>query len=466
VTRGASRSLEASLALERAAFDELVQTDVCHNLVRLFFLEEQAKRRFPGLQPQAEAKPITRVAVIGAGVMGSGIAQWLSVRRIEVALSDVSPDQLGKGMARINALYGKSVRRGLMTQQEMDEGLARIRVAQDGAALRDAELVIEAAFEEMSVKKEIFRRLDEHASPEAILATNTSALPISELALMTRRPERVVGLHFFNPVHRMQLVEVIAARQTAPENLQRAVHFTQRVGKLPVIVKDSPGFVANRLLTPYLNEAQALFESGVPITELDEAMLDFGMPMGPMRLLDEIGLDVELRIAETLAAKFGDRMAVPLSLQSMVQAGWTGRKSGRGYYVYDGTKLLKPNLAAARLVRSRAARGLSREELQERLLFVMVNEAARCLEEEIVAGPEDIDFVMVKGTGFAPFRGGVLRYADSIGSERLAGAMELLADLGAAHFAPCALLRSLAVRGRAFYDDTVAKHDQRESKAA
>jgi 3-hydroxyacyl-CoA dehydrogenase/enoyl-CoA hydratase/3-hydroxybutyryl-CoA epimerase len=317
--------------------------------------------------------------------------------------------------------------------------------------LRRIDLVIEAAVENLEVKKQIFQRLDELAGDDTILATNTSALPIFELAARTRRPERLVGLHFFNPVHRMQLVEIVVGRQTAPEVLQRALRFVQQIGKLPVIVKDSPGFLVNRILMPYLLEAGRLFEAGASVVELDEAMLDFGMPMGPMWLLDEVGLDVALHVAQTLAASFSDRMTVPESLVKMTQAGLLGRKSGRGFYVHGKSKEAMPNPQTAAFVRDRRAANWPRLKLQERMLLLMINEAARCLEEGIVSDPADVDFAMIMGTGFAPFRGGPLRYADALGAMKLVGAMEHLVDTGAPDFKPCALLRTLAAKQGTFY---------------
>ena len=227
--------------------------------------------------------------------------------------------------------------------------------------------------------------------------------------------------------------------------------FAQAIGKLPVVVKDSPGFLVNRILMPYLIEAGNLFESGVSVAALDEAMLEFGMPMGPMRLMDEVGLDVSLHVAETLAAKFGDRLKIPGCLHQMTTAGMLGRKNGRGFYLHEKSAEAKLNPQVSTFVRNETARALSREELPERMVFLMVNEAARCLEEEIVTEPADVDFAMIMGTGFAPFRGGPLRYADALGVEKILGAMESLVDRGAAHFEPCALLRKLAKDGGKFY---------------
>jgi 3-hydroxyacyl-CoA dehydrogenase/enoyl-CoA hydratase/3-hydroxybutyryl-CoA epimerase len=446
-TGGLSDSIPSSLKREREGIIELVQGDACRNLIRVFFLQERAKK-FPATP--ADAKPISRAAVIGAGVMGAGIAQWLSSRRLPVILRDVNAEQVARGMTGIAKIYADGVKRHVLNRREARDGVDRVFPAPNEVPLRNVDLVIEAAVENLELKKTIFERLDALAGDETILATNTSALPISELAAGTRKPERVLGLHFFNPVHRMQLVEVVAARQTAPAILDRAVKFVRQIGKLPVVVKDSPGFLVNRILMPYLIEAGALFENGVSIEKLDETMLDFGMPMGPLRLIDEVGVDVSLHVAKTLSAHFGNRLKIPSILGRMMDAKMLGRKSGTGFYIHE-KKDAHPNPAVNRFMPGQSATGFSREELQERMVLLMVNESARCLEEQIVSAPEDVDFAMINGTGFAPFRGGPLRYADSLGAERVVGALDNLVDRGADHFAPCDLLKQMAAAGKKFY---------------
>ena len=449
--RGITKPIAVSLALEREGILELARTDACHNLIRIFFQQERAKKlTLEGPVPFREPKPVARAAVIGAGVMGAGIAQWLSARGLPVVLRDVNTEQVARGMAGIARLYQDAVRRHVLTPRDARDGLDRIYPAPMEVPLRHVDLVIEAAVENLELKKKIFQRLGELAGDDTLLATNTSALPVSGLAAVTLRPERVLGLHFFNPVHRMQLVEIIATPQTAPETLARAVRFVQRIGKLPVVVKDSPGFLVNRILMPYLIEAGNLFECGASREHLDEAMLDFGMPMGPMRLLDEVGVDVVQHVAQTLAASFSDRMLVPAVLAKMVEAGLLGRKCGRGFYLYGKSGEPKSNPSAA-FVTNQSVAAMTRMELQERMVFLMVNEAAHCLEEQIVATPEDVDFAMIMGTGFAPFRGGPLRYADSLGVDKIVGAMEILADGGATQFKPCGLLRRMAATGIKFY---------------
>ncbi|MFA6547067.1 MAG: 3-hydroxyacyl-CoA dehydrogenase NAD-binding domain-containing protein, partial [Limisphaerales bacterium] len=301
VTLGASRSVERALRLEADAICQLAQTEAAKNLIRVFFLQEHAKkltfsvaadvrrRTVPGegeirLLTSAATK-VERVAVIGAGVMGGGIAQWLAARGVSVILRDINADAVGRGMAGVGKLFADGVRRHSFTAVEARAALDRISPVVQLPSLRRADVIIEAAVEKMELKKDIFRKLEQLAGPDTILATNTSALSVTELAGSLDAAERVVGIHFFNPVHRMQLVEVIHTPRTNPEVIRRVLRFVQQMGKLPVLVKDSPGFVVNRVLMPYLVEAARLFEAGAEVADIDEAMLDFGMPMGPLRLV-------------------------------------------------------------------------------------------------------------------------------------------------------------------------------------
>jgi 3-hydroxyacyl-CoA dehydrogenase/alkylation response protein AidB-like acyl-CoA dehydrogenase/enoyl-CoA hydratase/carnithine racemase len=472
VTSGISKSLSDSLALERKAILELVETDACRNLIGLFFLQERAKKRTVPIAPESQkvgdVSPSPRgegrgegparqktlpshAAVIGAGVMGAGIAQWLAARGLNVILRDINTERVAAGMGTIAKLFQDGAKRRVFSPREAREGMDRISPAPAEVPLKRVDFIIEAAVEKLDLKKQIFQRLDALVGPDTILATNTSALPISELAASTRQPERVVGLHFFNPVHRMQLVEIVAARQTSPEVLQRSLQFVQQLGKLPVVVKDSPGFLVNRILMPYLIEAGSLFEAGASVRSLDEAMLDFGMPMGPMRLLDEVGIDVSLHVAHTLAAAFKDRLVLPEVLSKMAAAGLLGRKTGRGFYSHRKGKEPQANAEIASFVKTASSAEIPQSELAQRMVLLMVNEAARCLEEGIVTDPADVDFAMVMGTGFAPFRGGPLRYADTVGLAKIVERMQRLVTAGDKHFEPCALLRQLATENKTFY---------------
>jgi 3-hydroxyacyl-CoA dehydrogenase/enoyl-CoA hydratase/3-hydroxybutyryl-CoA epimerase len=450
VAHGAAETVEASLSRERAAVLELAASPECRNLIRVFKLQERAKKlRVPGVEKPAA---ISHVAVIGAGVMGAAIAQWLSARGLRVLLRDIDAGRVSAGMSRISALYSGAVKRHVIDAKEARDGMDRISPAATETSLNGIDLVIEAAVEKMDLKKRIFIRLDDIAPPHAFLATNTSALSISELAAAVRRPDRVAGIHFFNPVHRMPLVEVVTGQQTSAETAAAAVRFIQKIGKMPVLVRDSPGFLVNRILLPYLVEAAELFARGADIAQIDAAMLDFGMPMGPLRLIDEVGLDVAEDVAMTLAAGFPGHMHVPATLGKMLSAGLLGRKSGRGYYIHEKGKTI-PNPTAAKFRDAGAPAPLDRATMQRRMVLLMVNEAARCIEEKVVAEPADADFGMIMGAGFAPFRGGPLRYADSLGAPAVTAALREEAERSGPYFAPCQLLEEMTQSNRRFYAD-------------
>ncbi len=450
VTLGASESLEAaSLARERDAILELVPLETTKNLLRLFSLQERAKKLTYGPASTGKELPFKNAAVIGAGIMGAGIAQWLSARGIRTVLRDVDPDRVAAGMGAISKLYADGVRRRTFTAVEARSGLERIAPASTEVPLHRVDVVIEAAVEKMEIKKTIFQRLDDLTRPDAVLATNSSALSITELARATRHPGRVVGIHFFNPVHKMQLVEVVRGEDTAPETVQGAVRFVQKIGKLPVVVKDSPGFLVNRILLPYMIEAGALFEAGAAVEDIDAAMLAFGMPMGPLRLIDEVGVDISEHVAATLSRAFPDRMRIPAILPRMIQAGLLGRKNGKGFYVHPKGRGEEPHVNPAVLALRQGGGTWTREELQRRMVLLMVNEAARCLEEGLVDTPGDVDFAMVMGTGFAPFRGGPLRYADHAGLDNIRTQLAALAGTAGPAFTPCSLLETRP----SFYED-------------
>jgi 3-hydroxyacyl-CoA dehydrogenase/enoyl-CoA hydratase/3-hydroxybutyryl-CoA epimerase len=469
--------VDQSLAAELDTIVELGETDATQNLIRNFFLAEKYKR---GRSKQTPEK-ITHAAVIGAGVMGSGIAQWLSSRGVSVILRDVGTEELTRGLANIEKTYADAVRRGIMAEEKAKEGRARIIASSVPIEMRDVQVVIEAASEKLEIKKQIFRDLAEKAPHAAILATNTSALPISDLAAETKTSEHVIGLHFFNPVSRMKLVEVVVGTETSDDTIGRALGFVRQIAKLPVIVRDSPGFLVNRVLFPYLLEAAELFENGVRGQEIDDALLQWGMPMGPLRLIDEIGVDITVDIANTLEKAYGKRDRAPKILREMQSAKLLGRKSRGGFYKYEGksqipnaeiekwrTSPVTPseNASPARRERPRheslkvtqrdpstplRAAQDDGEGVANRLMFLMVNEAARCLEENVVASPEDADYGMILGTGFPAWRGGPLRFAENFGIKKLVEEMERLARTNE-KYTPCQVLKKHAQEGTRFYD--------------
>ena len=467
IKRGLTSSIDQGLTLELDAIVDLGKSESTQNLIRNFFLNDKYRKG----TSKVSAQKVVHAAVIGAGVMGSGIAQWLSSRRgVTVILRDIAREQIDRGLANIEKTYADAVKRGLMSEQKAKEGRARIVASTAPMELRDVQFVIEAASEKIEVKKEIFCELAMQAGPKTIIATNTSALPISELADSTVSPEHVIGLHFFNPVSRMKLVEVVIGKQTSDETRERTLAFARQIGKLPVLVRDSPGFLVNRVLFPYLLDAAELFESGVDAAKIDDALAQWGMPMGPLRLIDEIGVDITVDIGNTLEKAYGRRDHVPAVLLWLRNGQMLGRKSGNGFYKYEGkTQSANESLTQWRRGLHGDPEGadgpvippdwhrdprlrLNETELAHRLVFLMVNEAARCLEEKVVASPEDADYGMILGTGFAPFRGGPLRFAEHFGIKKVVEEMERLAQTDD-KFAPCDILKKHAREGTRFYEN-------------
>jgi 3-hydroxyacyl-CoA dehydrogenase / enoyl-CoA hydratase / 3-hydroxybutyryl-CoA epimerase len=461
INKTLSISPDESLRMELDAIVDLGKTESTQNLIRNFFLAEKYKK---GTSKAAPEK-VVHAAVIGAGVMGSGIAQWLSSRGVTVILRDIAREQVDRGLANIEKTYADAVKRGLMTEEKAKAGRARIVASTAPMELRDVEFIIEAASEKFEIKKEIFRELGMQAGPKTIVATNTSALPVGRLADTTVSPEHVIGLHFFNPVSRMKLVEVVIAKQTSEDTRDRSLAFVRQIGKLPIIVRDSPGFLVNRVLFPYLLDAAELFESGLETDKIDNALVQWGMPIGPLRLIDEIGIDITIDIGNTLEKAYGRRdhvSSVPLWLRD---GNMLGRKAGAGFYKYEG-KAQTPNESLMQWRRAlhgesddaegpnipRKLSELNEEELAHRLIFLMVNEAARCVEENVVDSPEDADYGMILGTGFAPFRGGPLRFAEHFGLKKVVEELERLAQTEE-KFSPCEILKKHARDGTRFYEN-------------
>jgi len=477
INKTQSISPAESLRLELEGIVDLGKTESTQNLIRNFFLAEKYKKG----ASRTPTEKIVHAAVIGAGVMGSGIAQWLSSRGVTVILRDVAREQIDRGLANVEKIYGDAVKRGLMNEEKAKQGRARICGSTAPMELRDVQFVIEATSEKMEIKKEVFRELAMEAGPKTVVATNTSALSVSELAEVTVSPEHVIGLHFFNPVSRMKLVEVVIAKQTSDETRDRSLAFVRQIGKLPVIVRDSPGFLVNRVLFPYLLDAAELFETGGDAERIDRALVEWGMPMGPLRLIDEIGVDITIDIGNTLEKAYGQRDHVPTVLLRLREQQMLGRKTGAGFYKYEG-KTQTPNEALAQWITSRSWRsGAKRSAVEEsrdaaskeghrapstslssaqddgvnivhRLIFLMVNEAARCVEEGIVDSPEDADYGMILGTGFAPFRGGPLRFAEHFGITKTVEELERLARTEK-KFTPCEILKKHSRDGTKFYEE-------------
>jgi 3-hydroxyacyl-CoA dehydrogenase/enoyl-CoA hydratase/3-hydroxybutyryl-CoA epimerase len=332
----------------------------------------------------------------------------------------------------------------------MDTQMGRVLPTLELTGMAHADFALEAVVEDLDVKRRVFAELEVRVPPGSLLASNTSSLSVDSLAAGLLHPDRFVGFHFFNPVHRMPLVEVVRGARTSDVALVTAVALARRLGKTPVVVKDSPGFVVNRVLMPYLREALHMLEEGYAVADLDAAMRRFGMPMGPFEVVDEVGLDVAHKVAGVLAAAFPTRMQPSEALEKLIAAGRLGRKNGRGFYRHQGKRRSPDRSVRGLLGLGHVRRPQSVDALSERMVLAMINEAARCVEEGIVAGPDQVDLAMIFGAGFPPFRGGVLRHADTIGAPMLVDRLKALRAEKGARFEPCALLVAKAVNGEAF----------------
>jgi 3-hydroxyacyl-CoA dehydrogenase/enoyl-CoA hydratase/3-hydroxybutyryl-CoA epimerase len=452
-------SHQESLANEKNKFVELALGETAQNLIGLFFLQERSKKLKLPKEFEITAPPAPRAVnqclVVGAGLMGAGIAQWLSSRGVRVILKDIGPEPLGKAMQSVAKTYREAVKRHLFSETDARNAFDRVLPVYEEIPLREVDLVFEAAVEKLDLKQQIFADIESRVPSNLVLASNTSALSIDAIAASLQHPERVVGFHFFNPVHRMQLVEIVRGAKTDPATLDTAIRFAKQIGKLPVLVNDSPGFLVNRILLPYMVEAVRLFSEGYRIEKIDRVMLDFGMPMGPLRLSDEVGLDVAEHVAKELVSRLRHLAPLNDTLTKMIANGWLGRKSGKGFYEHGAGGGEKVNAQLGDL-QSAEPTTVNEGDLRDRLVLSMVNEAARTLEEKVVDSPEDVDFGMIMGTGWAPFRGGPLRYADHLGIATVVSRLNNLRDRVAQEFAPCSLLADMANRGASFYPLTKA----------
>ncbi|WP_309085798.1 3-hydroxyacyl-CoA dehydrogenase NAD-binding domain-containing protein [Chelativorans sp.] len=416
-----------SRAMQRAeirSFSELLVGETAQNLIRVFFLRERLRTLAKG------ESGIRRVHVVGAGTMGGDIAAWCAARGLRVTLTDLDPKAIARAIGRASEFFDKR----LYSRGERRDALDRLMPDFDGAGVEKADLVIEAVAERAEVKRRVYESIAPRMKPDAILATNTSSIPLETLREGLPFAERFVGLHFFNPVTRMELIEIVAHDSAGEETLRRARAFCGDISRLPAPVKSAPGFLVNRALTPYLVEAFVMFDEGVPKEVIDRAARDFGMPMGPIELADRVGLDICLEVARMLKERLAEPMPeIPAWLVHKVEAGETGRKAGRGFYVYDEKgepRKEKPADAG------KAETPHADTDMADRLILPMLNTLVRCLREGVVADDEIADAAMIFGTGFAPFRGGPFCYARSRGPDEIVARLRQLEEKHGPRFAP------------------------------
>jgi 3-hydroxyacyl-CoA dehydrogenase/enoyl-CoA hydratase/3-hydroxybutyryl-CoA epimerase len=443
---GLAQGMEAGLAYERDAISRLAMTPACHNLIRIFLAWGKVPKS-PDDTRRPGADKVQRVGIVGAGTMGAGIAQLAAIHGCEVVVQEVNEDALGAGLLKIAALFQKAVERRVLSQAEADRKLAAVKGTVRWEGFAGVDVVVEAVVENLEAKRAIFRELEKHTRADTVLATNTSSLPVASLQEGMQHPRRVAGLHFFNPVHKLPLVEVARTPATNERTVNTLLHWAVALGKTPVLVQDSPGFVVNRVLMPYLNEAVLLVAEGMAVKEVDQVMGRFGMPMGPLELLDQVGLDVAAHIAASLQPAFGARFPPNPAFEQMRQMGWLGHKSGFGFYRYKG-RSQKVNEAAVELLQQNlSAQGVDPQQARDRMVLLMVNEAAACLGEQLTDGADTIDLAMILGTSWAPHRGGPLHYGADRGYPAVVQTLTELAGRLGPRFEPCAELQRLARAG-------------------
>jgi 3-hydroxyacyl-CoA dehydrogenase/enoyl-CoA hydratase/3-hydroxybutyryl-CoA epimerase len=422
-------ALAPALEIEAVGFGEVAAGAVCKNLLHVYFLRDAAKKRtlegwFDARPSRKTAPaPIRRVGIVGAGVMGSGIAHWLAAHGCEVVLRDVQRALVERGLGVIRTLFDESVQRGTLSAGDASTALGRILGTTGWDGFETCDLIIEAIVENAAAKRKLFGELSAIVRPDALLASNTSALPIEEFASEVSDPTRTLGLHFFNPVSRMPLVELILAPRTSAETAERALAFVKSLGKTPVICRSSPGFLVTRVLFFYLNEAVRLWESGASTSMIDDALREVGWPMGPMRLIDEVGIDVTDFIFGELAHYFPERFVRTTACSRLIAAGFTGRKNGTGtgFYGYSERTPRSNDDATRAIAGPTGTFDRAADEIARDLMDVMIGEARRCLDEGVVRSTDDIDFAFLSGAGFPAFHGGLMRYAEhahAVASER------------------------------------------------
>lgn len=447
---------EKALRIEMEGFVDVAVTDISKNLIDLFYMMESVKKQTGVADPNVKVKPVKHMAVLGAGTMGGGIAQVAAAKGIDVRMKDINNEALAIGFKQAHDVFKKALDKKKINKFEFNQKMSHITGGLDysGFALQD--VVVEAIVEDMNIKKKVISETAKHCKPDCIMATNTSSLSVTEMAEAWPKPENFVGMHFFNPVNRMPLVEVIRGPKSSDLATSTIFELAKTMGKTPVVVKDGPGFLVNRLLMPWMIEGMWLFSEGCDIAKVDRYYTHkFGMPMGPFRLMDEVGLDVCVKVVKIFQKALGERIEVPQGMiEKMQSSDRLGKKNKKGFYVYDdeGKDLKVDESIYSEFGLGQPNSKLTEKEIIERGIFAMVNEASLALiEDHIVERPHDLDLAMIMGTGFPPFRGGLLRYADSLGSNYIVQELELYASRFGKRFTPSKPLSSMAKTNRKFY---------------
>ncbi len=453
--RGLGFDMEADIETEVALFADCAVSEVAKNLIAIF-LNTRAAGKLPRIKGLKPGK-MKAVAMLGGGVMGSGIVNLLLTSGFRTVLWDISGDALKKGVAAMRRTFDYPIKKKKMTRKDLDRMIdARLTVTTELEDLKDVDLVVEAVLEDMEIKQGIWKKLEGICRPDVVFATNTSALPITEMAEILKDPGRMIGLHFFNPAHRMQLLEIICAQKTSDQTLATSVMFARFIKKIPIVANDGPGFYVSRQLGGLFGGAVFLMSDGVGVRLLEEAMTEFGMPMGHATLADLTGIDIGYRVNRNFEKRLGERYRVHPLTKVIYRTGCYGRKTGSGYYDYSGDEpvpnpIMEKAISAYLQENSIGPREMSKEEIVDVMLALAINEAALMMEEGICDRPQDMDLAMVYGTGFPPYRGGILRYADHWGVKKVTVKLEALEKQYGMRFKPARLIKEMAGSGKTFY---------------
>lgn len=445
--------LEQGLEAEIAALLKHATTgsDIALNLIQLFFTQEALKKD-TGAPAGVAHIPIKSAGVLGAGAMGSGIAWLYSNNDVPARMKDINWEAVGKGMGSVYSTYRQSVKDKRMKPFELPMKFQRVSGTVDYTGFDQADLIVEAATENLDLKLKLLQEVENNIRPDAVIGTNTSSLTLAQMSKALKHPERFVGMHYFNPVNKMPLVEVVKGESTSPEAVATAVEFCKRTGKTPMVVKDCPGFLVNRIFVSGANEVMWMFQEGIDRERLEKVMLDFGMPMSPFLLADEVGNDVGYKVTKVFEEAYGERMHCPEIVQSMYEKKLFGKKSGKGFYIYNGNEK-KPNPEVKELQDSfrSGTPHLTDTDIKDRMVLIMVNEAARCLQEQVVGSPAYLDMAMIMGTGFPPFRGGPLKYADELGLSYVESQLKRFEEVYGPRFSVAPLIAQMSAAGKSFY---------------
>lgn len=445
---------DRALKIEMDGFCEVAVTDVSKHLINVFFLMESVKKT-KGVTGDVKPKQVKRLGVLGAGTMGGGIAYVAADKGVEVRMKDINNQALALGFSHAKDLWSKQLKKKRINQYEFGRKMNLVTGGVDYSGFKQLDVVVEAIVEDMKIKQKVIGETAAQVRPDCIIATNTSSLSVTEMSKGHPNPENFVGMHFFNPVDKMPLVEVIRGEKTSDVAVATIFELAKKMGKLPVVVKDGPGFLVNRLLVPYMIEAAWLLEDGMSIEKVDKLYKkNFGMPMGPFALLDEVGIDVGIKVSKIFHETLGDRIMIPNVMKKLSETGRLGKKNKKGFYLYDerGKPTGVDQSIYAELGLGQPTDKLSDKEVISRGIFPMINEAALALiEERVVETPDEVDLAMITGTGFPPFRGGLLRYADSVGTQTIADELEVFATQYGIRFKPSTPLRNMAKTNRTFY---------------